>query len=233
MFLATATYMAAVGLAAYFLLAFSRVQFPPPIRFDGANVTIHPRTFWILWLGFLFGTFSGVMVLGHAATIVGSLGGSVGAMTFGTSLVAVGNGLGRFFGSWLSDRLPARWFLSLVLLAGGAGLLAIIGFPQITVALLALLTLGLGYGAMAGSYPMVISHIYGIAMVSRVYGRVFTAWGIAGVMSPLLAGALFDRAGDYRMAIVLGACAAICAGLTCLALPATRPIPRGGRYPAS
>ena len=49
---------------------------------------------------------------------------------------------------------------------------------------------------------------------------MFTAWGVAGIAGPLLAGVLFDQAHDYRLALLLGGGAALGAGLVCAAIPA-------------
>jgi MFS transporter, OFA family, oxalate/formate antiporter len=105
-------------------------------------------------------------------------------------------------------------------LLSGSALLLILGAPTPAAASAALFAMGVGYGATAGGYPVVVSQLYGIASVSRVYGRVFTAWGVAGIAGPLLAGVLFDQAHDYRLALLLGGGAALGAGLVCAAIPA-------------
>jgi OFA family oxalate/formate antiporter-like MFS transporter len=221
-FRATALYMLAVGALAYLLLKAARLQFAEPARQPASRAAgaSGAHVFWILWLGFLLGAFAGVMVLGHAAAIVGSFGGTPQQMALGASLVAAGNGIGRLAGGWLADRMPARRLLSAMMLLAGSALLLILGAPTPAAASAALFTMGAGYGAMAGGYPVVVSQLYGIASVSRVYGRVFTAWGVAGLAGPLLAGVLFDQAHDYRLALLLGGGAALGAGLVCAAIPA-------------
>ena len=37
----------------------------------------------------------------------------------------------------------------------------------------------------------------------KVYGRVFTAWGAAGLIAPWLAGFLYDRYGGYGLAMAM------------------------------
>jgi MFS transporter, OFA family, oxalate/formate antiporter len=220
-FYATALYMLAIGALAWLLLKAAGVDFAASARQSAAlaRPAIRRRVFWILWSGFLLGAFAGVMVLGHAAAIVGSFGGTPRQMALGASLVALGNGTGRLAGGWLADRVPARRLLSAMMLLSGSVLMLTLGAPAPTAASTALFTMGVGYGAMAGGYPVVVSQLYGIANVSRVYGRVFTAWGVAGLTGPLVAGALFDQAHDYRLALLLGGSAALAAGLVCAAIP--------------
>ena len=221
-FYATALYMLAIGALAWFLLQAAGIEFTAHTQHSAApaRAPAPQRVFWILWSGFLLGAFAGVMVLGHAAAIVGSFGGTPRQMALGASLVAVGNGIGRLGGGWLADRVPARRLLSAMMLMSGSVLILILGAPAPAAVSAALFAMGIGYGAMAGSYPVVVSQLYGIASVSRVYGRVFTAWGVAGLAGPLVAGALFDQAHDYRLALLLGGGAALAAALVCAAIPA-------------
>ena len=69
------------------------------------------RVFWLLWLGFLFGSAAGLVVIGHGAAIVSSLGGGAAALTLGASLAAGGNGVGRLGGGRLADRVSVRTVL--------------------------------------------------------------------------------------------------------------------------
>ena len=41
--------------------------------------------------------------------------------------------------------------------------------------------------------------------LGRVYGRLFSAWGAAGLTAPLIAGALFDWTGSYTLALAVAA----------------------------
>lgn len=52
------------------------------------------------------------------------------------------------------------------------------------VVLLVVLSLGLTTGVMATGYPIVVHRFYGEDWFGYIYGRVFTAWGIAGLIAP-------------------------------------------------
>jgi OFA family oxalate/formate antiporter-like MFS transporter len=60
---------------------------------------------------------------------------------------------------------------------------------------------GGAYGAIIVAYPVAIVDGFGSARSASVYGRVFTAWGVAGLSGPWLAGLLFDMSGGYDTAI--------------------------------
>jgi OFA family oxalate/formate antiporter-like MFS transporter len=53
------------------------------------------------------------------------------------------------------------------------------------------------------------------------YGLVFTAWGVAGVIGPIIAGRLFDLFGNYTNAFYVGS--AICVVALGSLLMAKRP----------
>jgi len=43
----------------------------------------------------------------------------------------------------------------------------------------------------------------------RAYGRVFTAWGLAGLLAPWTAGRIFDVSGGYDAAMLVAAAVAL------------------------
>lgn len=169
----------------------------------------------LLWIGYGGAVAAGLMVIGHAAGIVDA-GGLPIALWTAPALLAAANMLGSFLGGLLIDRLSVRVLfvlLPLATAAGAAGLLAAEG----TVAVLAGLGLiGAAYGATIAVYPAAINRLFGAAAGIPIYGRVFTAWGLAGLGAPWLAGALYDRSGAYSSAflVALGlALLSIAAGL--------------------
>jgi hypothetical protein len=52
-----------------------------------------------------------------------------------------------------------------------------------------------------------------------MYGLVFTAWGLAGLGAPWLAGVLFDAGGGYGPALIIAAGAALASALAVGLLP--------------
>jgi MFS transporter, OFA family, oxalate/formate antiporter len=218
---ASAAWMIAAGLAAALCLHRLGVALPKP---DSSALSPPARdaTFRWLWLGFLLGSAAGVMALGHAATIAAGNGASKAQAAAAVALVAVGNAAGRLGGGWLADLLaPRRGLLAAQLLLAAALLLPVV-LPTTPAALAALLLAGIGYGATATLYPAAVARHYGADRVGPVYGRLFTAWGVASLAAPYLAGLLFDSAGTYRLTLILGATAALLAALTSLRLPSLR-----------
>ena len=84
-FLVAAVLMTAVGLVVSCLFWISRTEIHGSQRARRGGRTSSGRwTFWLLWLGCLFGSSAAVMVLGHAAAIVASFGATVQQFALGS-----------------------------------------------------------------------------------------------------------------------------------------------------
>lgn len=219
--LATAAFLLVVGGTAALLLRMGGIALPDPARRprEGRDVRRERRQFWPLWFGFFFGALAGLMALGHAATVVESVGGSARELAIGTAAIALGNTLGRLTGGAACDRLHGRQVLVTVGLVGAAGLCLPLAAPGPLAVIFGLALVGVGYGSMAGAYPVITSYVFGVENASRVYGRLFTAWGAAGLLAPYLAGYLFDVLGDYRLALTAAAVAMLAAIAVHLTIP--------------
>src|SRR4051812_12968163 len=121
-FLGLAAVMALVAVVQVLLLRPAEAVIPRP--HGGAAVGWRAlgrdRIFWLLWAGFLGGSAAGLVVIGHGAAIVSSLGGGAAALTLGASLAAAGNGVGRLGAGRLADSVSVR-----EILVGGSALAAV------------------------------------------------------------------------------------------------------------
>jgi OFA family oxalate/formate antiporter-like MFS transporter len=151
----------------------------------------------VLWVCFFLGSAVGVLVLSHASPLVASLGGTAEQAAWAVTLVTLGNGLGRLAGGPLCEQLPSRLMLAAAALWNAIALTPVLLSPGVTTALIAMFGIGVGYGSLASAVPMAIVKSYGAERLSVVYGRLFTAWGTAGLLAPLVGGILFDFTGSY------------------------------------
>jgi MFS transporter, OFA family, oxalate/formate antiporter len=177
------------------------------------------RVFWLLWAGFLGGSAAGLVVIGHGAAIVASLGGGSAALTLGASLAAAGNGAGRLGGGRIIDRASVRSVLVGASALAAVALLGLAAGPGPLVAVAALAVSGIAYGALAVAYPVASARYYGAERTAAVFARIFTAWGVAGVTAPVAAGALFDATGAYTTMLVILGAVSVLAALASAALP--------------
>ena len=191
---------------------------PPPV----GRVTLAK-----LWLTLLCGSAPGLLCHGHAAAILTAASAAGGASAaalgpVGVSAMATGSLVGRMGGGVLIDRISARRCLvrlPLLTAATLAGPLALPGSTLLTVAALA--GCGLTYGLNAVALPVLVARLYGSEAFPAMYGKVFTAWGTAGVLTPWAAGRLYDLTGGYTASLVASAVAALAAAAAAASLPSS------------
>ena len=196
-----------------------------------AQTTLRRGEFAMLWLGYGSAVAAGLMTIGHAVGIASSQKFG-GAIWVAPASIAACSLAGSLISGRLVDRMAAlRLLVGLPALSVAAlGVLSVPISPGLMMGCLA--AVGFSYGGIIAAYPAVIAKMFGAAQSSRIYGRVFTAWGCAGIVSPWFAGRLFDSTGSYqwalRMAGLLGLLS-ICAILAFFrrGRPDPVPCPRG------
>ena len=125
------------------------------------------------------------------------------------AVIAVCNLCGSLVGGRLADKWPPGLLLASFALATSATLVGITATETTGGLLIGLGSVGFFYGGTIASYPAAIAKRFGMQQSAKVYGRVFTAWGCAGLSGPWLAGYLFDWQGEYRPALYVAASIAL------------------------
>lgn len=181
--------------------------------------TAQSRGLVLLWLGYFGGVLAGLMVIGHAAGIAEAARPG-GAAWVAPAIIALCNLVGSLLGGRLADgHAPKRVLVALILLTAVTLATLALG-PRGAAVFIALGLVGFAYGGTIAATPAVIVKLYGMGRSASVYGRVFTAWGAAGLMGPWLAGALYDWRGGYGVALITASLFALVAALS---LAAFRP----------
>jgi OFA family oxalate/formate antiporter-like MFS transporter len=171
-------------------------------RLSSANL----RTLAPLWMAYLLAVLAGLMALGHAAAIVDDAGGPGGAAVVAAGLTSASGGL------WIAlvaDRTATDRLLRLLPLGSATVLVVAAMASHGVVLMVAVAGIAFTYGALIAIYPLAVAQRFGQDGYSQAYGRVFTAWGTAGLVGPVGAGHLFEVTGSYRIPMFLAAAAAI------------------------
>jgi predicted MFS family arabinose efflux permease len=161
-----------------------------------------------LWLVYFLGAASGLMIIAHAAGIAAAQD-QPAAATLAPALVALGNIAGSLIGGWWAERGPASRALAAPNFVTVLALALLLAAPEF--GLVALTICGGAYGALIAAVPVVVRRTAGDGGFAKAFGRVFTAWGLAGLVAPFAAGAIFDAFRGYAPAIVLGLTTALAA----------------------
>ena len=163
-----------------------------------------------LWIGYLGACTAGLAVLGHAAAIVRSSGGSENESLSAVIVIGFATGLGGIAAGWLNDRYGYKRLLILLPgLTGGVLILITLVGGELVIPGLAIA--GGLYGATITVVPAAISQLFGISGSAVIYGRVMTAWGVAALCGPMIGGFGYDLTGRYTATLLLAAAVALVA----------------------
>lgn len=62
---------------------------------------------------------------------------------------------------------------------------------------------GLAYGSLFSLMPSIAADFFGVKNLGVNYGRVFTGWGIAANIGPILGGIVVFKTGTYTMSYIV------------------------------
>ena len=155
-----------------------------------------------LWFGYFLGVFAGLMAIGHAVPLIISFGGSTLTAVSAITLMTLGSAIAGIYAGWLVDRYGCKRPLLVILIINCLALIGLSTITNIHLLLVLLVTIASLYGAVIAIYPTLVNHFVGSELSAKIYGRVFTAWGAAGLISPSLAGWLFEKNNNYDTSIL-------------------------------
>ena len=175
-----------------------------PVDKDWKEMLGSPSFYFIAAM-FILGTIAGLMVIGHASSILQELVG----LTAKKSAVLVGvlslaNTTGRVFWGWLSDRLgcfPTCIFLYIIVSVSMFGLIAL---PRNQIFVAAMMVVGLCYGGFMSMIASLTAEVYGTKNLPVNFGIMFLAFGVAAFIGPRLAAIIkVANQGDYSQAFMV------------------------------
>jgi MFS transporter, OFA family, oxalate/formate antiporter len=173
------------------------------VEFRARDMLRTPQ-FYMLWSVFMFASIAGLMVIyciklfGIDALEHHGVAGA-GAIT-GTAMAwyAIFNGVGRIAWGSISDRIGRKTTIMLMAVLQGLTMLmtyhVFISFGLVYGFIVAAALIGFNYGGSFALFPAITADYFGNKNVGSNYGWMFTAYGVAGLAGPLLAGYFKDAA---------------------------------------
>jgi len=173
------------------------------VEFRARDMLRTPQ-FYMLWAVFMFAGVSGLMVIyciklfGIDALEHHGVAGA-GAIT-GTAMAwyAIFNGVGRIAWGSISDRIGRKNTITLMAALQGVSMLmtyhVFISFGLVYGFIVVAALIGFNYGGSFALFPAITADYFGNKNVGSNYGWMFTAYGVAGLAGPLLAGYFKDAA---------------------------------------
>ncbi len=178
---------------------------------------VRTPTFYLLWIAYCLGSAAGLMVISQLVP-VGEAAGLGAAAGLGLTIGAIGNTGGRVLSGWMSDTVGRLNTLRLMVLVSAVALPFFYLFAgQVALFYLLLVVIYYCYGTLLSVFASTCADFYGTRHMGVNYGLLFSAWGVAGIVGPVIAGRVFDATGDYRQAFFIASGLAVVA-LVALAL---------------
>lgn len=196
------------------------------VDFDSKQM-LKTSQFYSLWLVFIFSALSGLMVIyciklfGIDALKFNGIEAGDAAIIGGTAMAwyAIFNGLGRILWGMISDKTGRKKAIIYMTLFQGIIMLMIyhvfINFGFSAGFIVSACVIGFNFGGNFALFPAITADYFGNKRVGRNYGWMFTAYGIAGILGPQLAGWFKDSAAGSG-APVVWMTPFIIAGVACL-----------------
>ncbi|MBM3214513.1 OFA family MFS transporter [Candidatus Poribacteria bacterium] len=175
--------------------------------------------FWRLWLMFTFAATAGLMTMSQLKPFatLNSLTPDEGIAMI--QVFAVFNAAGRVGWGAISDRIGREWAMSLMFVLQAAMMVIVNGLSGVAGLWLAASWIGFNFGGIFALFPSATADAFGTKGLGTNYGFVFTAYGVAGIMGPIVGARVYDATGQYTAAFLF-------AGVLCIVAAA---IAFGGR----
>lgn len=168
---------------------------------------------YLLWLMLFVNVVAGILIVSNAVPIIRELiskgvtdPDAIKALT-GTAIsayafVAVFNALGRFFWGTVSDRVGRNIAYALIYASQVVIFFLLPNFHSVALVLFAFAVILACYGGGFGTMPSFNADYFGTRYMGQNYGFIITAWGLAGLVGPYIAGAVKDKTGSFSGALV-------------------------------
>jgi OFA family oxalate/formate antiporter-like MFS transporter len=159
---------------------------------------------WAICFLMSINTMSGLSIVTQASPIFQEIGkASVATAAFLVGVMALGNGAGRIFWSWVSDLTTrkmaffAMYLVEAILFWSYHSIHSLLPLAIVTFVLV------MCYGGAYGITPAFAADYFGPRDVGSIFGLMMLPWAFAAVFGPLLFAYLRQVNGNYNQALYL------------------------------
>lgn len=174
-------------------------------------------TFYKLWAMFAFAASSGLMVIGHLSPFGQESGLTAAEAAAVVGILSLFNGAGRIIWGFVSDKV-GRQRTMLVMFVLNAAIMFLLRDMGRTIFLLAIAAavVGFCFGGTLAIFPSATADSFGTKYLGVNYGLMFTAYGVAGIIGPMIGALVHDVSGAYVYAFLVAAILSAMASLLSL-----------------
>jgi len=155
--------------------------------------------FFVLYAAFVMMATGGLLVTANAGSIARAWGIPATALAAATSLNALANGGSRIAWGWVSDRIGRELAMGIAFSLQAVCLLLVLTIGQLsgTLFTITLVLTFFTWGEIFSLFPSITGDYYGAKHATANYGAMYSAKGVAAIMSGGLAALLFERFGTW------------------------------------
>ena len=165
--------------------------------------------FWVLYVLYACGAFTGLMIISQAKPMVLYAGYSKGFATGVVSIIGLANATGRILWGFISDKIGRIASLALMFLITCATMLLFTRFikDQSTLVPAAVL-IGVCFGGYLGTFPSLCADSFGSTNLAVNYAVLFSGFSVAAISGPYVGGFIKTSTGSYDRAFIIAAAVA-------------------------
>jgi len=160
---------------------------------------------YLLWVMYLRAATGGLIRLAHLPSIAVVQADWKTAGFMLVVILSVFNALGRLGAGVLSDKVGRTRAMMIVFMLQAVNMFLFAFYTSIPMLILGSAVAGLAYGAVFSLFPTTTAEFFGMKNLGVNYGMVFTGWGVAGVIGPMLGGMVADKTGSYSNGFLVAA----------------------------
>jgi OFA family oxalate/formate antiporter-like MFS transporter len=159
---------------------------------------------WAICLLMSVNTMSGLSIISQASPILQEMGrASAETAAFLVGIVAIFNGVGRIFWSWMSDLTSRRIAFFLMYLVEVVLFWNYHSISSLTLLAIATFVVAMCYGGAYGITPAFAADYFGPRHVGPIFGLMMLPWAFAAAAGPYVFAYLRQVNGNYTQALYL------------------------------
>jgi len=161
--------------------------------------------FYMMFVIFMITSSVGLMIIGNITRIAHlQMNVHDGAVLAGlVSFMAITNMLGRIIGGFISDKIGRVNTLFVILCIQLVNMLGFMVYANFPTLIIGIIGTGFCFGALLSVFPALTAEQFGLKNYGANYGIVYLAWGLSGVVAPVIADNIYDATGSFMMAYII------------------------------
>ena len=176
----------------------------PSVDYEWREMIRTPQ-FYLLWFMFAFAASAGLMTIGNVSPFVQAQNSAIDLIMAANivGFLSIFNALGRIVWGATSDRFGRTITMAVMFAILGTTMIIFGSQTDVLMLTIGASIIGFCFGGNFALFPSSTADFFGTKNVGNNYGFVFTAYGIAGVFGPILAGTIVEQTGGYGQAFTI------------------------------